>query len=352
MASEPLTAPERESAGAVDLPAPTAWPRVLAFGITLLYLAGVALLAFRGRGLDRSPHGGVGDLTIREDGRMEPLTPTGSENARAVNLPAPTAWPIVLAFGVTLLFAGLVTSISVSILGAILAAGGSIGWFCNVLPVEEHESVPVLAEPPAVKTTRPAVDRVKWATGELIRARLPLEIYPVSAGVKGGLAGGVVMAGLAAIYGIASRHGIWYPINLLAVGFFPSLQTTKQIAAFHWDALLIATIVHLVTSLLVGLLYGATLPMFPRRPILLGGFIAPVLWSGLLHSVLEIINPVLNQRIAWPWFVICQIGFGVVAGIVVSHQLRVRTWQYLPFAVRAGVEASGTKDTTDEGRQP
>jgi hypothetical protein len=60
---------------------------------------------------------------------------------------------------------------------------------------------------------------------------------------------------------------------------------------------------------------------------------------------------VLNQRISWPWFVICQIGFGVVAGIVVSHQLRVRTWQYLPFAARAGVEATGTKDATDEGRQ-
>ena len=96
-------------------------------------------------------------------------------------------------------------------------------------------------------------------------------------------------------------------------------MTTEQIAAFHWDALIIATIVHLLTSLLVGLLYGATLPMFPRRPILLGGFIAPILWSGLLHSFLEAVNPVLNQRIVWPWFVICQIGFGVVAGIVVSQ---------------------------------
>jgi hypothetical protein len=28
------------------------------------------------------------------------------------------------------------------------------------------------------------------------------------------------------------------------------------------------------------------LPMFPRRPILLGGIIAPVMWTGLLYSVL------------------------------------------------------------------
>ena len=91
----------------------------------------------------------------------EPLTATVRESARAVNLPAPTAWPIVLAFGVTLLFAGLVTSASVSILGAILAVGGSVGWFCDVLPVEKHESVPVLAEAPAVRTTRPTVARIE-----------------------------------------------------------------------------------------------------------------------------------------------------------------------------------------------
>jgi hypothetical protein len=39
--------------------------------------------------------------------------------------------------------------------------------------------------------------------------------------------------------------------------------------------------------------------------------------------------------------VISQIGFGLVAGIVVSRQVRVRTWQYLPFAVRAGIETPG-----------
>jgi hypothetical protein len=84
--------------------------------------------------------------------------------------------------------------------------------------------------------------------------------------------------------------------------------------------------------------------MFPRRPILLGGVIAPILWTGLIHSILEALDPVLNQRIDWLWFVISQIGFGIVAGIVVSRQERIRTWQYLPFAVRAGIEASGATD--------
>src|ERR1700733_9045982 len=46
--------------------------------------------------------------------------------ARIVYLPAPTAWPIVLAFGITLMFAGLVTSAPIGIVGAALAvtAGG------------------------------------------------------------------------------------------------------------------------------------------------------------------------------------------------------------------------------------
>jgi hypothetical protein len=112
--------------------------------------------------------------------------------------------------------------------------------------------------------------------------------------------------------------------------------------------LIIATILHLICSVLVGILYGVALPMFPRRPILLGGVIAPVLWSGLIHSIVNALDPVLSQRIDWLWFVISQIGFGIVAGIVVSRQERVRTWQYLPFAARAGIETSGATDEKDE----
>ena len=276
-------------------------------------------------------------------------TETHESASAAIDMPAPTAWPIVLAFGVALLFAGLVTSASLSILGAILAVSGCVGWFRDVLPHEKHASLLIAEKPIPVFTSRPEVAQVSWIPPELHRPRLPLEIYPVSAGVKGGLAGSVVMAVLAMIYGIASKHGIWYPINLLAAGFFPARNTTAQIAAFHWDALIIAAAVHLVTSLIVGLLYGATLPMFPRRPILLGGFVAPLMWSGLLHSILEMVDPVLNQRIDWFWFVLSQVGFGIVAGIVVSRQVRVRTWQHLPFAVRAGVEATGLMD--DKSRE-
>ena len=269
--------------------------------------------------------------------------------ADTVELPAPTAWPIALAFGVMLVVAGMVTNAAVSVLGAILVVCGYIGWFRDVLPHEKMESVPVVDIPLRVSTSRPHVGRVQFMHRELPRANLPLEIYPVSAGVKGGVAGGVAMAVLAVLYGIVSGHGIWYPINLLAVGFFPAIRTTAQIAAFHLPSLIIASIVHLLTSLLVGLLYGVALPMVPRHPILLGGVVAPVLWSGLLHSLLEFINPVMNQRIDWPWFVMSQVAFGIVAGIVVSRQERISTWQPLPLAVREGLEVQGPID--EEGRK-
>src|SRR5260370_23017397 len=137
-------------------------------------------------------------------------------------MPAPTVWPIVLAFGCTLVFAGLVTSASLSIFGSILGIAGCCGWFRDVLPHEKHESVAVVEKVPAVATRRPQVARVEWITEELHRARLPLEIYPMSAGVKGGLAGSVAMAVLAVVYGIVSGPGMWFPVNLLSPWIFSS----------------------------------------------------------------------------------------------------------------------------------
>ena len=91
--------------------------------------------------------------------------------------------------------------------------------------------------------------------------------------------------------------------------------------------------------------------MFARRPIVLGGLIAPVLWSGLLYSILGILNPVLASHIDWFWFTASQVAFGIVAGLVVTRQSRVPTRENLPFAVRAGIEAPGTIPPTENGEK-
>jgi hypothetical protein len=259
-----------------------------------------------------------------------------------VILPAPTAWPITLAFGLTLLFAGLVTNASLSILGAILSVIACVGWFRDVLPQEKEETIRVTVEAPVVATSRLQVERLAVAP-ELSRALLPLETYPVSAGIKGGLAGSVAMAALACLYGLLKQGSIWYPINLLAATVYSEFLRfgTASLYSFHLSSFLIAVVIHLLTSLLVGLLYGAMLPMFPRRPILLGGIIAPILWTGLLYSILELLNPLLNKHIDWVWFIASQFAFGIVAGLVVMRQERVPTQQFVPFVLRAGIEAPG-----------
>jgi len=262
-----------------------------------------------------------------------------------VQVPASTGWPLAAAFGFTLVFAGLLTHVMISGLGAILLCAGLIGWFSQVLPHEVHDSVPVEKEqlvpvPPSRKVRH-------FQIGEFgHRARLPLKIYSYSAGIRGGLVGGVAMAVLAVLYGLIGHKSIWYPVNLLAAAGSAriSAMSYDQLLAFDGVGLVLAIIFHAVGSALVGLLYAIALPMFPRRPILLGGVLAPLFWSGMLYAGLGIINPALQAQIHWGWFMASQFAFGLVAGFVVNRHEPIATMQYVPFAIRAGIEAPGLED--------
>src|ERR1700689_3390759 len=269
---------------------------------------------------------------------------------REIEVPAPTAWPFLLAFGVMLLFAGLVTSMSVSLLGAALALSGSIGWFREVFPHEHEVSVPVVPDEIRLTTDRQVVERLPVLPDQ-VRAWLPVRTYPISAGVKGGFAGSIAMAVLACAYGVLKTGSIWYPINLLAAVFYQeSLRLVPaQLNSFHADAFAIAFVLHGLVSIFVGLLYGSMLPMFPRRPIVLGGLIAPVLWSGLLYTILGLLNPLLASHIDWLWFMASQVAFGVVAGLVVVRQPGFPTRENLSFAMRAGIEAPGITPPRESG---
>jgi hypothetical protein len=240
------------------------------------------------------------------------------------------------------MFAGLVTSMSVSVLGAVFALAGCVGWFRAVFPHAREEVVAVAPEDIRLTTDRQVVERISVLPDQL-RAWLPVRTYPISSGVKGGLAGSIAMAVLACAYGVVKVGSIWYPINLLAAVIYreSSGLGSAQLYSFHADAFAIAFVLHGVVSILVGLLYGAMLPMFPRRPIVLGGLIAPVLWSALLYTILGLLNPLLASHIDWFWFVASQVGFGIVAGLVVVRQQSIPTRENVSFALRAGIEAPG-----------
>lgn len=267
--------------------------------------------------------------------------PQPGTHSETIHLPAPTSWPLILAAGATLIFAGLVTNAAISVLGAVLALLGVVGWFRQVLPHEVHEDIPAIVQAVTIESRRTAVEKI--VIPEEDRAHLPVETYPILSGIKGGLAGGVAMIPPALLYGLIAQHSIWYPVNLLGGAGVAHWRnpSVADIAAFHWQGLIVATLIHFTTCVLVGLLYGAMLPMLPRRPVLLGGVIAPVLWTGLLHSTMGIVNPVLDEHIAWGWFLISQVAFGIVAGLVVARQERIRTAQSLPFVMRMGIETPG-----------
>jgi hypothetical protein len=285
---------------------------------------------------------------------MQSNSQSGQPRKDTVILPSSTAWPMVLALGLSLIMAGMVTNAAIALLGLLLTMLASVGWFRQVLPVEHHEAIAVQPELMAASSARASVTRILISATH--RKMLPVETYKITAGVKGGIAGGAAMSLPAMLFGLIKYHSIWYPINLLAAGGFVSWagESNAFLAEFHLRGLLAGLAIHGATSLLVGLLYGAMLPMFPKWPILTCGFIAPFLWTGLVYSILGIVSPILDQRIDWLWFTISQCAFGLVAGFVVNLDVKVRTPQFqaLPFAVRAGLHADlSERPTKTDGPQ-
>src|SRR6266704_1588879 len=110
-----------------------------------------------------------------------------------VHMPAPTAWPMIASFGVGFAFTGLVTSAVGSVVGLAMFVAGAVGWFREVLPMEHREPIPVAPVVPVRRFPRVPVKHMK-AGVEGHRARLPVAIYPYSAGLRGGIAGGIAMA--------------------------------------------------------------------------------------------------------------------------------------------------------------
>jgi len=295
------------------------------------------------------PHGGT-------------VKPHGEAHEEGLHLPAPTPWPIVTALGFTLLIAGILTHYVISIFGFLMLAYGCVKWFQDVLPHEAHEPVDVRVQEIAVVSSRRTVARIGANSltaspkGDEHRAHVPLEGFSVLTGLKGGVAGGIAMIIPALAYGLIFQHSIWYPINLLGgagIGTSGVQQdlSMESLRAFHAQTLGIAVIIHAVSCTLIGLLYGSVLPVLPKHPVILGGIIAPLAWSGLLFATLPTINPMMSLHINWPDFLVSQLTFGLVAGLVVARSDYVRTAQNLPFALRLGLEAAGPMHGDDKEKE-
>jgi membrane-associated protease RseP (regulator of RpoE activity) len=268
-----------------------------------------------------------------------------------IQLPAPTFWPIFFAFGITLLFAGTLTHWSVTLVGFVLAARAAVGWWLNVIPHEEHEELPVdpLRRPAPILVESRSVVRLRAGEARH-RVRIPEEIHPYSAGIWGGLAGGAAMAGLACLYGLIAQHSIWYPVNLMAGAVVPQigLATAEQLRAFNSTAFLAALLGHVTLSMLVGIIYAVMMPMFPKYAPFWAGILMPLFWSAVIAVTLNLLNPAMNGRINWTWFVVCQLGYGLVAGYFIARSTSIRTMQSWSLAERAFLEAPGIRPPNED----
>ena len=242
----------------------------------------------------------------------EPQTPDSVEVHR------PTAAPLVLALGLTLLAAGVAFGAAFFIVGGMVLVAGLRTWVVQLLPgrgyVQEslaeppHRPRPVTAAPGGVERLRPGLPGY--------RLRLPEQVRPISAGLKGGLVGGLVMPLPALAWGLLSGHGLWYPVNLLAGMVLPGVDRLEE---FQASLLLVALVIHVVLCAVFGLIYGVLLPTLPEvpRPIAWGGLLMPVLWTAVSYMAMALVNPALAERVRWPWFILSQFVFGITMPAVV-----------------------------------
>jgi hypothetical protein len=250
--------------------------------------------------------------------------PYESASPESLEVPQATPWPLVLALGIALLGVGFVTNPVFLIVGLVLFAFGLGGWIRQLLPGYGHILEPLVE--PALRP-RPITEK-PGTVGQLLpgmagyRFQLPLKVHPISAGVKGGIAGGLAMPFPAFAYGLLSGHGIWFPVNLLAGIVVPGISgaTDAELERFHLGAVVLAVILHATLSITFGLLFGVvspTLPPLPGAPVIAGGILMPLLWTGFCYGFMGIINPLMQTHVNWPWFIASQLVYGLVMSFVV-----------------------------------
>jgi hypothetical protein len=251
-----------------------------------------------------------------------------------VELPAPTAAPLVLGLGIALVGVGLATSLGFAVVGVVVLLFGLGSWIGQLLSVQGHVQEP-LVEPglrPAQTVAAPGTVEPMHPGTAGYRFNLPEKVHPISSGIWGGLIGGLLMPIPAMIYGMIAHASPWFPVNLLVGIVIPGITDASldDLKTFNMVALVLGIFIHAAFSLTFGLMYGVILPMLPAKngaPLLLGGVLMPFLWTGVCYGMMGIVNPLMEQHVSWPWFVVSQLVYGLAMSYVVSRSEKIAVAQ-------------------------
>lgn len=168
-----------------------------------------------------------------------------------------------------------------------------------------------------------------------------------------GVAGGVAMALWEMTASLVEGGGLWMPMNLISATF-PAYRPVE--AGFDAGASLVGLALHMLTSLLFGLLYGLiaalAVPSEARRPdsaALLGTFFGTGVWVIMGLGIGPWFDPTV--RAADPIvFAVGHLIYGVVTALIVAFWAGDRELNYLSISFAPEEIEKLTEDRTPSAR--
>src|SRR6516164_3785615 len=117
---------------------------------------------------------------------------------------------------------------------------------------------------------------------------------------------------------------------------------------FHPVWFLAAGGLYAVLSIGFGEFFVLIMPRFTPMPapIAWGGLVLALLWTGTAYGLMGVVNPMLQERVNWAWFIVSQFVFGVVAAVVVLRSEMV----HIPPAGRRPDRLAGFTAGEEGGR--